>query len=490
MTTLLASAQSYVEIVEKASNTEISGTARIQAMGGAQTSLGADISSGFSNPAGIGFYNNKSFAVTAGLNFVNAKSDFYNNRNSESDFRFNTPALGIIFQNDGKDNSIIKSKGFGLTITNTSYFDNSIRYNASNPSQDFSSDFFDYIYSLYDANNFNPDFPSNLPEQAYNAFLVEEDALGLYYIEGDDYPPLPNAIDYSKDIEGGNSALNVAYGININDRVYLGAGLNLHFYDYTVETFYSEFRNNAALERMNYLQYVDVSAAGVSGTFGIIARPLNQLTVGLSYQTRTSYRATDYAEVVVEGIFNNYEYETTDGSIFLNNESSLVRYESEYSFTTPGKLRLGATYLFGKRGLVSFDAEHVNYSGMKLRNGTGIDFSGDNQFIDDNYDNVWNYRVGAEFRLTKLFYLRGGYATYACPKNLNGDKFIYSGGVGFRTKNGLFFDLTYLYKTESDIQDSPFTIAEPYSSDIQAFAPSANIKQQASSVLFTFGKSF
>ncbi|QCK16466.1 OmpP1/FadL family transporter [Mangrovivirga cuniculi] len=487
------SAQTYVEIVEKAANTEISGTARMQALGGAQVSLGGDISSIYSNPAGLGFFNQSNFGLTGGFNFLNSKANFYGNDTEDSDFRFNTPTLGAVFQNDGKSNSIIKSQGFGLSVTSTAIYDQTEYFTASNPQTDFSGDFYDYIYSIYDQNSFSPEFQNTLPELAYNAYLVDEDNLGLYYIEGTYYPSLPASITYSSDTRGQNSSFNLAYGININDRVYLGAGLNFNFYSFTTETFYTETRSEDALATLNYNQFIDVNGGGISGTFGIIARPVNNMTVGLSYQTRTSYRMNDYAEILVQGIFNNYEYDTGEETIILNNETAIQAYESEYRFSTPGKLRVGATYLFGKKGFITADVEHINYAGMSLRSGSNIDFSDDNNFIENNYESVWNFRTGIEYRLSKAFYLRGGYANYASPMENDentGATSIYSGGLGYRSSKGFYIDLTYQNKSQTGVNRSPFTIAEPYATDLDRNAPTATIDRSTSSILVTMGKAF
>ena len=54
-------AQSYAESALLFSRTNPGGSARIQALGGTQVSLGGDYSSAFSNPAGLGMYNKSEF---------------------------------------------------------------------------------------------------------------------------------------------------------------------------------------------------------------------------------------------------------------------------------------------------------------------------------------------------------------------------------------------------------------------------------------------
>ena len=53
--------------------TTSSGTARQQAIGGAMTSLGGDISATFVNPAGLGFYKTGDFVLLLVITFLKTK---------------------------------------------------------------------------------------------------------------------------------------------------------------------------------------------------------------------------------------------------------------------------------------------------------------------------------------------------------------------------------------------------------------------------------
>ena len=60
-----------------------SGTARQQAIGGAMTSLGGDISAVFVNPAGLALYKTGDFVLTPGFNFLNNKATYYNRQEKD-----------------------------------------------------------------------------------------------------------------------------------------------------------------------------------------------------------------------------------------------------------------------------------------------------------------------------------------------------------------------------------------------------------------------
>jgi hypothetical protein len=70
-----AFAQGFVENALLFSRTKPGGSARIQAMGGAQVALGGDYSSALSNPAGLGMYNRSEVTFSPALNFYNSDSE-------------------------------------------------------------------------------------------------------------------------------------------------------------------------------------------------------------------------------------------------------------------------------------------------------------------------------------------------------------------------------------------------------------------------------
>ena len=83
---LLPVLASYAQTAEDAllfSNTSVNGTARFQGMGGAQTALGADISSISGNPAGLGFFRKSEWSITPSIGFSNTQSNYLNTVTSD-----------------------------------------------------------------------------------------------------------------------------------------------------------------------------------------------------------------------------------------------------------------------------------------------------------------------------------------------------------------------------------------------------------------------
>ena len=71
---LSVDAQGLTDEVLIFSQSPTAGSARIQAMGFSQVALGGDLSSAFSNPAGLGFYNKSEVTFSPALNFNSTNS--------------------------------------------------------------------------------------------------------------------------------------------------------------------------------------------------------------------------------------------------------------------------------------------------------------------------------------------------------------------------------------------------------------------------------
>ena len=69
-------AQDFIDNALMFSRNRPSGSARIQALGGTQVSLGGDYSSALSNPAGLAMYNRSEFTFSPGVTTNNFSSTY------------------------------------------------------------------------------------------------------------------------------------------------------------------------------------------------------------------------------------------------------------------------------------------------------------------------------------------------------------------------------------------------------------------------------
>src|SRR5690606_2143281 len=111
---------------------------------------------------------------------------------------------------------------------------------------------------------------------------------------------------------------------------------------------------------------------------------------------------------------------------------------------------------FNKSGLISVDAEYLDYSDMRYRRSSrsSLDFSDENTDISNNFESTLNIRVGGELKVTPQFSLRGGYEWYpnaqVVDANANNayyypvaldNSFVWAAGLGYAS-NGFFTDIT------------------------------------------------
>src|SRR5882757_3392013 len=118
----------------RASWTVPSGTAREQAIGGAMGSLGGDISSNFTNPAGLGFYKTREIVISPGLRLLQDKASYLNvNNGGHTASNFNLGTSGLVTSHTGfnGNNSV-----FSIAVNRTVNFNNHIVYQGKN---DYSS---------------------------------------------------------------------------------------------------------------------------------------------------------------------------------------------------------------------------------------------------------------------------------------------------------------------------------------------------------------
>lgn len=475
--------------------TTFGGSTRIQSLGGAQVSLGGDISSAGSNPAGLGFYNRSEFSFTPGLNFQNSSSVFNaDSKNETFQNNFDIGNIGIVFNNQINKSGGLKSASFAITLNKINDFNDEISYSGYN---DFSS----ILFSFQDqAGNLAPGAMGDLAFAAYDQYLLnpfEDNGELLFYdpvnfigLDGNDnevysYPLQEETINRS----GSQYQWNFSAGANYNDKLYFGASIGFvtmryeQIRNYTESEFFI-FNDNVSddiLDRVNLRDELDITGNGVNGTFGMIFRPIKYLTVGVSYVTPTFYTMTEESNFRLS---SNYFQDFTVGDTFV--EAGNYSFESDiltsnYDLRTPSKLNVGTTVFVGKHGFISGDVEFVDYGSSRLRSD---DFSvnADNDEIASLYRSVVNYRVGGEYRLD-MFRFRGGYSYMPNPydSDLKRANESITFGVGLRQKK-YFVDLGVVTTSSKEFY-SPYTTLDNSQPEIET-------KFDDTKLMFTLGFNF
>jgi hypothetical protein len=113
-------------------------------------------------------------------------------------------------------------------------------------------------------------------------------------------------------------------------------------------------------------------------------------------------------------------------------------------------------YVFGTHGCLNLDVEALDYRQAQFKttndaNYAPYNYEVENRYADSVFKPALNIRLGGELVIVSGIYLRGGVAYYgnafkeAVDAEKSGD-FIFSGGLGFKTKA---FSADIAYKTRA-----------------------------------------
>lgn len=467
------------------SRTTAGGSARMLGLGEAQTSLGGDISSASSNPAGLGFFNKSEFSITPQFNYVNSNSEYLGQTTTDARLSFNFSNLGAVIKNSRGSGSF-KGGSWGISINRIANFQNQITYEGNSYNrldnsgqiifdQNQPADFVEYAtQSSFVGSNGDIGFDNDFAELAYETYLISPFTINgnsfvdrdFYAVDGNgDYivdnnnniipaysePDFPTFQSETIKSRGAMYQTSFGYGGNYDDRLYFGANIGILTLQREIKREFTEIPTGADLLGLTLEDKYTQNGTGVNATFGLIGRPISQLLVGASYTTPSVLSIEQIRSITLTA---DYLFST---SYRGTTESYGYDYDPfNFTLTTPSKLKLGATYFVGKSGFITADAERVNYAGANLSNSeAGLSFSEDNRAID-RLESVWNLRVGGEFRY-EIFRLRAGFARIADPakNDLGEGESRISFGGGIRTDD-YFVDMAVISSNGRQSYVSPY----------------------------------
>ncbi len=468
-------------------NTYPGGSARIQALGGAGTALGGDISTAHLNPAGLGLYNRSEFSFTPSINIISSSADYLGVRADESLSNFNIGNLGAAIHRSINNDKLI-SGTFGISLNRIVNFQNNITYTGDNAQRDFID------FSVESDNFFNGQVPNDLADLAFNTYLTDEfftiyngqetisingfdynieDLYGpnvqigdsLFFIDRNTYrgndlgfptEQFPTRQTENIRTRGGVYQTSLSYGINYDDRVYFGAGVGILTVRKEVQRTYTEEPSSTDLIGMTLTDDYRINGIGANLTVGLIVRPITPLMIGASYTSPSWYAMEQTREIALYSLFDNESFE--DGFIYPS---------FQYNLQTPHRFRVGGTFILGKFGFITAEAENVKFGNATLSKPSEGTFNIENDEIQQ-FNDALNIRGGAELRLD-IFRLRAGVAFYEDPTDDGIDNAMtqFSGGIGIRTKS-FFADFSAVtgINNKSSIVPYPSADAAEVNTDI------------------------
>jgi hypothetical protein len=464
----------------------LTGSARIQGIGGAQSALGADISTIASNPAGLGMFRRSEFSISPGLGFASSTGRVGNFSTNDERNSLGVPHVGFVFADrQGNEDRDWRGTTFGVSFSRLNNFNARTSYRNTAGEQDPTIvEYFTELANLRGRtqgdldNEFNTGFTS-IEGLAYGAYLFDFDEDGF---------AVPASrignINQSEEIirRGSQNQIDIGGGTSFRDKIYLGASLGIVSSDFRQERFFRESEDNTSTD-FTSLELRDeyrTRGTGVNLKVGVIVRPSDVLRLGASIQTPTLYNF-------------NETYQRSLYSQFLPGENySAVELPGEFSYklTTPFRATGGAAFFLQKYGFITADVEYVNYANIRYSesdnfSGTSSYFNSVNDRISDTYQSALNFRLGAEARY-EVFRFRAGYAITGDPyRNADFDGSIntFTLGTGIRL-NKYYVDVAFTSSTANSLY-SPYTFNDP-----SVFVPVVDIEDKLNTVMLTFGYNF
>ena len=426
------------------------GTARFNAMGGAFSSLGGDLSAISINPASSSIFTYNEFGITIGLddNTIENNLNGYLSKTKSSAETLNQLGAVWVFTN-GKakfsfaynlQNVYSYSDDFSFTGNNSNSIDRYFLYYADGvPSDDLLIYSDETTQSVYQYLGENYGFGDQQAFLGYQGYVINSsDNSNNTYKTNAIYNQVFQDISIERIGNHYKHSLNI--GGSYNNHVFLGANLNFHEIEFQERKIFNEsgYSNNSELRNVNFNEYYNSNGFGFSVQLGTIIKVRN-FRIGLSYQSPTWIDFEEENEQILETKVSSDNQIKT-----YSIDPKTVNIYDKYQLRLPSKSTIGFSQVFGQKGLISLDYEITKYNNAMFPDNDDNYLNELNYIIDDElYGTAQSIRLGGEYRI-KNNSLRAGVFHYKGPENLNENK-INGFSVGYGINFGASkFDISYV----------------------------------------------
>ena len=484
---------------------DLSGTARYVGMGGAMGSLGADMSTMATNPAGTALYRSWDVALSFGGNWATQRTQTNLGRGRAFDAYGSFDNVGFVIANKKSNENVLRFWNFGFNYRNVTRFGgkmvmgsnlNGLSQTGQMAWQAYQN--LDVRYEDFDPMDNNGFFQKNyygepwvgwLTLMGAQGFLIDETSLGgningVVFPNGNYYPSYNN--HYQETLSGGINAYDFNLSLNLSDMVYLGATLTSYRVDRKLESVYTEKFEDGQYTLENFYQ---TKGSGYDFKLGVILRPFSESSfrVGVAATTPTVYTLRDYNSAILRS-----EVSLTDGKEEWTEVTTIDTQSKEafggecytdYTMIAPFKVNVSLGGTIGRSWALGAEYEYSDYGATMLYDENGNENTGMNEHTAENFVAKHTMRLGVEKTFGSFYtrlgynYLTGGYKreawkliplnsvqTNTAFANIRSTQ-NYTCGVGFRG-DAFYVDAAVLYSIQkSDFYpfDDPNLQATPLS---------------------------
>ena len=366
----------YSQDVQRFAERSTIGSARYVGMGGAMTAIGGDPSAAMVNPAGLGLYRRSEISVSIDETIDNTQQVGSNDTYQRT--RFAAPHISAIWAwgNSQKQRGLVYNN-FMFSLNRLANFNRDIVVkgagmgmvpticNITNDEGGVSEEFL--VNKPWD--NVEIGWLSIL---GYEAYLIDP-------IENNKWKPAVDFTDGSLSISetGTSDQYTISWAGNISNQWYIGIGLNIPTINYTKHTsLREENKQNSSSAELKSMFHV--SGVGVSGSFGLIYRPIQALRIGASLQTPTILSLSRQSTGDMYSTIAGQKYEV------LTPESGVM----DIDIASPLRTSVSVAGQLGKIGLIAVQYDYAHSNEM---------------------EDIHTLRMGAEAQVTRGLFLNAGY---------------------------------------------------------------------------------
>lgn len=360
-------------------------SARSAAVGGAYTSLGADIVSFYQNSAGLAMYRSTEVFYGPGLSFKNTTSNFGSSKNREANLLFESGTGGIVISTK-RNHSKLK--------------------------------YINYGFAFHRSKN------NNL-KKSYIGLDEYTDAYGNEIV-----------LELEETIETKNSRYNeLAFAVagNYNDKLFMGLNITTPRYIFNQrydfierdinDLFYTDERTFTETDSISTELSFNIG-------FGFIYKLNNNFRIGVNAKTPSLLN-------LQEDLLSSY-IETDDYGVATAESGDIGQFF--YVLNTAPQLSGGISYL-NQKGFISVDVGYINNKQFRYLN-DDLNEEGwlaYNVEVNDLMKNSFLFKIGAEYVPEQNLRLRAGYNLTTSPLQ---NKELYSGthniSVGAGVRKAVF----------------------------------------------------
>ena len=415
------------------------GTSRFNSMGGAFGALGGDVSAISINPASSSIFIDSEIAFS--LNYKNQKiNNTLNGSNSKSkNDLYSIGGIGavLVYENRksklsiGYNLNVIGdfNSSFNLSGNNNNGIDSYFLYYADGiPSEDLLIYENETAQSVYKYLGNNYGFADQQAFLGYQSFIINESGNNSNnYLSNSNYNNLNQNLGIQR--IGNHLKHSINIGTSFKEKLFLGININFHETNFEESKTFQEtgYNNDSNVNRVLLKENLLAMGMGVSYQIGSIFK-IKQLRLGLSYTSATKLKIEEENSQYIES-----DIREKDGLVTYTIDPNTINIYDQYKLELPTKSLLSIAYIFGKRGLISFDYEMTKFNNSRFGDKDSEDsyFNSLNYSIKNKFAGVSeSIRIGGEYRIKNLN-LRGGYFLYNGPDSSTDNKLKgISAGIG------------------------------------------------------------